>query len=124
MGWKQLTITIDDGYERIRDGVDLLLASASADDGVGLFSRTSVDRRHRILLLSPRAVEIAGDALSRRWVDCEAPELFDWDLVAGVAGVCERLGLARPRFGRRPPTPIVEFGRKPGQGSAQAGGPV
>jgi hypothetical protein len=113
MGWKHLTIAIEDDYERIRDGVELLLARAADMDDVALFTRTSADRRHRVLLLSPHAVELAGEVLSGRWVDCDEPELFQWDLVVGDAGAGEKLRLARPCFGRREKSPIIVIGGKP-----------
>lgn len=100
MSWKHRTIGFDESYERIRDGVELLALKAGECADVFLFTRTTADRRGRVLLLSPLAVELAGDALGACWVECEAPELFEWDLVIGPPDGCDRLGLRRPRFGR------------------------
>jgi hypothetical protein len=114
MPWKHCFIRLDECYERIRDGVDLLLLGAGDTQDVALFSRTTADRRRRVLLLTPRAVELAGTCLSERWVECDGPELFEWDLVIGTPGVCERMGLCRPRFGRfAQPGPVTMIGRDP-----------
>lgn len=114
MGWKHCKMRIDECYERIRDGVELLALKAEDPCEVALFSRTTADRCHHVLLLSPRAVQLAGDALSERWAECEAPELFEWDLVVGPHEACGKLGLPRPQFRRSPePSPIIEIGRDP-----------
>jgi|GEM_PF-4580815 len=110
MPWKHCKISIDQCYERLLEGVGLLaLANGDAPD-IALFTRTTPDRQHRVLLLSPRAVELAGDALPEHWADCDAPELFEWDPVFGPPDACERFGLQRPCFDRAPPTPPVVLG--------------
>lgn len=114
MGWKHCSMRIDECYERVRDGVELLALKAGDTCDVALFSRTTADRCHHVLLLTPRAVELAADALSERWVECDDPYLFEWDLVVGPKEACQQLGLMRPQFGRRPdPSPIIELGRDP-----------
>jgi hypothetical protein len=121
MPWKQRIIGIDEGYERIRDGVDLLTLKPGCVEGVALLTRTTADRRRRVLLLSPRAVELAGDALAESWQPCDAPELFQWDPVVGSAEICRQLGLARPQFSEgRTPTPITPIGRDPRSRPAEA----
>jgi len=113
MTWKQRRIAIEENYERIREGVVLLRLQACDTTGIALLTRTTPDRRHRVLLLTPQAVERAGDALSTQWVDCDAPELFAWDLVVGEPDTCSRFGLPRPQFGKPPPSPIANIGRDP-----------
>lgn len=112
MVWKHCIMRIGECYERVRDGVDLLAVKAADPREIALFSRTTADRRHRVLLLSPRAVELAADVLSERWIACDEPELFEWDLVVGPAEACDHLGLCKPRFGRQPEaSPIIEIGQ-------------
>jgi len=112
--WKQCVISINESYERFEEGVGLLARAAKHPPDLALFTRTTVDRCHRVLLLSPLAVELAGGALSERWTDCEAPELFEWDLVIGAPEACDRLGLCRPSFGRTPaPSPVIVIGADP-----------
>jgi hypothetical protein len=114
MQWMQCIMGIDECYERIRDGVDLLTLRAGDAGDVALLSRTTADRRHRVLLLSPLAAELAGPDLSSRWTPCDGPELFEWDLVVGPPDARERFGLRRPRFGGPPePTPVAMIGRDP-----------
>ena len=114
MTWKQCTLPIEESCERIRDGVELLAAAAHDAPDVALFSRTTADRRHRVLLLSPRAVERASEALSARWSDSDTPEVFEWDLIVGCPEAHEHLGLASPRFGRdRPASPVFLMGGDP-----------
>ncbi|CAN7555821.1 hypothetical protein LJR219_003986 [Phenylobacterium sp. LjRoot219] len=113
MPWKQCRIAVEASYEQLHEGVGLLaLANKDAQD-IALFSRTTPDHRHRVLLLSPRAAELAGDALCDRWTECDAPELFEWDPVFGGADACQRFGLCRPSFTRGPTTPPVIFGSEP-----------
>ena len=112
MAWKQCRIAISASYDRLVEGVGLLaLANGNCPD-IALFTRTTPDRRHRILLLTPRAIELAGDALPDDWCDCDAPELFEWDLVFGPADACERFCLTRPCFRARPTPPVI-FGTPP-----------
>jgi hypothetical protein len=98
MTWKHCAILLDEDYACIRDAVGLMALAAGDPPEVGLFSRTTPDRRQRVLLLSPLAVELAGDALPARWTDCDAPGEFRWDMVFGRDDTCERLGLTRPDF--------------------------
>ncbi|HKR88019.1 MAG TPA: hypothetical protein VJS38_07570 [Phenylobacterium sp.] len=112
MGWKQCVISIQDSYEQLHEGVRLLALANKDSVDIALFTRTMPDHRHRVLLLSPLAAELAGDALCDRWTASEAPELFEWDLVHGSPGACERFGLCRPTFGRGHTPPLV-FGEKP-----------
>jgi hypothetical protein len=108
MGWKQCAIAYGRPYETLCDGVSLLTLKGAAGCDVALFTRTTADRRWRVLLLSPAAVDLADGALSDQWSECEAPELFDWDIVVGTVEACERLGLRRPRFRQREaPLPYV-----------------
>jgi hypothetical protein len=118
MCWKQCRISVDESYERFHEGVGLLALANGNSQDIALFTRTTPDHRHRVLLLSPKAVELAGDALPDRWTHCDAPELFEWDAVFGPADACERLGLARPTFKRAPSTPPVIFGTSPIQSRA------
>jgi hypothetical protein len=111
MRWKQCTISINDNYERLHEGVRLLALASGDSPQIALFTRTTPDHRHRVLLLSPLAAELAEDALCERWGDCDAPELFEWDLVFGPADACERFGLCRPTFGKAPRTPPLIFGQ-------------
>ena len=113
MRWKQCTISIHDHYEQLHEGVRLLALANKDSADIALFTRTTPDHRHRVLLLSPLAAELAGDALCDRWVECEAPELFEWDLVHGPADACERFALCRPTFGRGSRTPPTIFGDVP-----------
>lgn len=113
MCWKQCTISIQDSYERLHEGVRLLALASGDSPEIALFTRTTPDHRHRVLLLSPLAAELAGDALCDRWVECEAPELFEWDLVHGTVESCERFGLCRPTFGHGRHTPPLIFGQGP-----------
>jgi hypothetical protein len=110
MGWKQRRIGIGESYERFRDGVELLRLRAPNPEDIALLTRTTADRRYRILLLTPAAVETCGDVLSELWVASDAPELLDWDIVEGDADIRERLGLARPQFGKRAPSPVAAIG--------------
>ena len=114
MRWKQCTISIKDSYEQLHEGVRLLALANHDTPDIALFTRTTPDHRHRVLLLSPLAAELAGDALCERWTECEAPELFEWDLVHGTADACERFALCRPSFGKTPRSPPVIFGEGPG----------
>src|SRR4051794_9929331 len=114
MSWKQCKILVDASYERLLEGVRLMAMANGNSPDIALFTRTTPDHCHRMLLLSPAAVEQAGDALSDLWTDCDAPELFEWDLVFGPADACERFGLAQPNFSRTPSTPPVILGRSPG----------
>lgn len=110
MPWKQCKISVDASYERLCEGVGLLALAHHDSLDIALFSRTTPDHRHRVLLLSPKAVELAGDALPDCWTECDAPELFQWDSVFGPADAAERFGLSRPSFGREACTPPVIFG--------------
>lgn len=107
MPWKHRRIPISASYERLLEGVGLLALANANSPEIALFSRTTPCRRYRILLLTPRAVELAGDALPDDWQECEAPGLFEWDPVFGPADACERFGLARPSFGRHGTPPII-----------------
>jgi hypothetical protein len=114
MPWKQCAISIHEDYECIEDGVALLALSAGDPPEVALFTRTTADRRQRVLLLSPLAVELIGDALASRWSDCDAPEIFEWDLALGPIEAYARLGLSRPHFGKPgAPCPVTIIGRDP-----------
>jgi hypothetical protein len=114
MPWKQCAISIHESYECIEDGVALLALSAGDPPEVALFTRTTADRRQRVLLLSPLAVDLIGDALASRWSDCEAPEIFEWDLALGPVEAFTHLGLSRPSFGKsRAPLPVTIIGRDP-----------
>lgn len=113
MPWKHCRISIGANYERLKEGVRLLALANEDAPEIALFTRTTPCRRHRILLLTPKAVELAGDALPDSWTDCEAPELFEWDLVFGPIDACERFRLCRPCFAGVRPTPPVVFGRPP-----------
>lgn len=113
MPWKHCKISVSESYERLHEGVGLLALANGNSPDIALFTRTTPDHRRRVLLLSPRAVELAGDALPDRWTTCDAPELFEWDPVFGPADACVRFGLSRPRFGRAQPTPPVIFGDRP-----------
>ena len=114
MPWKQAFIPIDASYDRIRTGVEILLAAKHDPCVVALFTRTSADRIHRVLLLSPAAVELVGAVLSRIWSCFDAPQLFEWDLVVGSSESYARLGLSPPKFGiNAPKSPIALIGRDP-----------
>lgn len=114
MPWKHCRISISASYERLLEGVGLLALANGDPPDIALFTRTTPCRRQRVLLLTPRAVELAGDALPESWKPCEAPELFEWDAVFGPADACARFGLNRPSFGRRAaPTPPLVFGAPP-----------
>ena len=114
MPWKHCRIPIDASYQRLLDGVELLALADGDSPDVALFSRTTPCRRQRVLLLTPRAVELAADALPGEWEECDAPELFEWDPVFGPADACQRFGLSRPCFGRmRASLPPVIFGSRP-----------
>ena len=116
MSWKHRRIPICASYKRLLQGV-MLLALANGDSPeIALFSRTTACRRHRVLLLTPEAVRLAGDALPEEWGLCEAPELFEWDRVFGADDACERFGLTRTCIGRSRLTPPMIFGR-PAHGS-------
>jgi hypothetical protein len=93
MGWKQCVLPLEENCERIRDGFGLLAAAVPEATDVALFSRWTPDHRGHVLLMSPKAVAIAGDQLSSRWTPCEAPELHQWDLVQGAKDAPDRLGL-------------------------------
>lgn len=110
MPWKHCSIPIGASYERLLEGVGLLALAHGNSPDIALFTRTTPDRRRRVLLLSPKAVELAGDALPEGWKQCEAPELFEWDPVFGPGDACTRFGLTRPSFGRACQTPPVIFG--------------
>jgi hypothetical protein len=110
MPWKQCRISINTRYERLLEGVRLLALANGNSPDIALFTRTTPDHEHRVLLLSPKAVELAGDALPDCWTDWEAPELFEWDPVFGPPQACERFGLVRPSFGHPSPIPPVTFG--------------
>ncbi len=100
MGWKHCIVPLGESCERIRDGFDLLAAAARGSAEVALFTRATTDHRGHVLLLSPRGVELARDALSARWTDCGDPGVYEWNLVQGALGSNELLGLHRPFFSR------------------------
>ncbi len=100
MGWKHCIVPLGESCEQIRDGIDLLAAGAHGSAEVALFTRATTDHCGHVLLLSPRGVELAGDALSARWSDCGDPGVYEWDLVEGALGSNELLGLRRPLFSR------------------------
>jgi len=98
MPWMQCKITVEASSARMEQGVALLARANAESPEIALFARTMADQRRRMLLLSPKAVELAGEALSELWTVCEAPELFEWDLVVGPAEASQRFGLQRPSF--------------------------
>jgi hypothetical protein len=112
MLWKHLVVPVEENYEQICDGVELLARSARHASDVALFSRTTADRLYRVLLLSPGAVEMAGDKLSANWKPCDCPDVFDWDLVVGSPESYRVLGLRKHRVLREAAaTPVTLIGR-------------
>jgi len=118
MPWKHSRISITASYERLLEGVRLLALANDNSPDIALFTRTTPDHEHRVLLLTPTAVELAGNALPDCWTDCEAPELFEWDPVFGPPDACERFGLRQPSFRGAAPTPPITFGGGPKPGEA------
>jgi hypothetical protein len=101
MGWKRCEIDIGDSCECIIDAVALLSLSAGDPPEIALLTRTTEDRRRRLLMLSPLAVELAGDMLPARWTDCDPPGP-DCALMYGQPQSCDCLGVPRPQFKPQP----------------------
>jgi hypothetical protein len=101
MGWKHCEIDIGDNCECILDALALLALSAGDPPEIALLTRTTDDRRRRILALSPLAVELAGDMLPPRWTDCDPPTC-EYALMYGQARSWDCLGVPRPSFKPQP----------------------
>jgi hypothetical protein len=109
MDWKQCVIPVTASYETFEDGICLLARAHGYPAELALLTRTTADRRSRVLLLSPLAAKLAGDDLCPSWKDCDGPELFEWDVVIGPEDACERLGLNRPVYREPARRPVVAY---------------
>ena len=96
MTWKQCVLPLSESCERIRDGFALLAAASGDAPEVALFCRPTPDRGGHVVLLSPRAVALAGGGLSDRWTECADADSHAWDLVAGQPASGALLRLRRP----------------------------
>lgn len=104
MDWKQFAIPQDEDYTPLQLKVEALFFAAGGPADVALFVRTLDDRSGEVLLLSPGAVRLFGNAVPPTWESTSIPSGFGWTLLVGHAEAREQLGLRSPDPTRIIPT--------------------
>ena len=96
MPWKQLSVPTGAGYLDVQTSISNFSQANGDPPDFALFARTDDGTSSEILLLSPKAVEMMGNALPPTWTAAPDPRDFGWSLLFGHADAWERLGLQTP----------------------------